>query len=130
VKGTPPDLAEVRQSLRSFARPTKSVSVKHVVSKVAEFYGIDEESIYEKNLQPVQIFLRKNIELYEMICVRHGLMVVGPTGGGKSSNVRVLASALTKLKADSVAGERFEKVRIYHLNPKKKIRKLKKNKTI
>lgn len=48
VKGVPPDIAEVRQSLRSFSRPTKTVSVKHVVSKVAEFYGIDEESIYEK----------------------------------------------------------------------------------
>ena len=31
-----------------------------------------KESIVEKNLQPVQIFIRKNIELYEMICVRHG----------------------------------------------------------
>lgn len=76
------------------------------------------EAILEKNLQPVQIFLRKNIELYEMICVRHGLMVVGPTGGGKSSNVRVLASALSKLKAKGIAGERFEKTKIYHLNPK------------
>ena len=30
------------------------------------------------------IFIKKNIELYEMICVRHGLMVVMvvPTGGG------------------------------------------------
>ena len=48
VKGAPPDIAEVRQSLRSFTRPQKTVSVKNVVSKVAEFYGIDEESIYEK----------------------------------------------------------------------------------
>lgn len=48
VKGTPPDLAEVKQLLRSFSRPTKTVSVKHVVSKIAEFYGIDEDSIYEK----------------------------------------------------------------------------------
>jgi chromosomal replication initiator protein len=39
VKGVPPDLAEVRQSLRTFSRPTKTVSVKHVVSKVAEFYA-------------------------------------------------------------------------------------------
>lgn len=45
-------------------------------------------------------------------------MVVGPTGGGKSSNIRVLASALTKLKAKGVPGERYEKTRIYHLNPK------------
>ncbi|MFA5942327.1 MAG: chromosomal replication initiator protein DnaA [Candidatus Paceibacterota bacterium] len=48
VKGCAPDIAEVRQSLRSFTRPQKSISVKNVVDKVAEFYGIDEESIYEK----------------------------------------------------------------------------------
>ena len=76
------------------------------------------DSILEKNLQPIQIFIRKNIELYEMICVRHGLMVVGPTGGGKSSNIRVLQSALTKLKTKGIKGERYEKTRIYHLNPK------------
>ena len=76
------------------------------------------ESILEKNLQPIQIFLRKNIELYEMICVRHGLMVVGPTGGGKSCNIRVLCDALTKLKTKNIIGEKYEKVRIYHLNPK------------
>lgn len=53
-----------------------------------------------------------------MICVRHGLMVVGPTCGGKSSNIRVLCTALGKLKAKEIPGERFEKTKIYHLNPK------------
>lgn len=48
----------------------------------------------------VPIFITKVIELYEMICVRHGLMVVGPTGGGKSSNIAVLKEALTHLKVD------------------------------
>lgn len=48
VKGSPPDIAEVRQSLRSFTRPQKNISVKNVVDRVAEFYGISEESIYEK----------------------------------------------------------------------------------
>lgn len=46
----------------------------------------------------VPIFLTKAIELYEMICVRHGLMVVGPTGGGKSKNIAVLKEALSHLK--------------------------------
>jgi len=77
-----------------------------------------KEATLEKNLQPVDIFLRKNIELYEMICVRHGLMVVGPTGGGKSCNIRVLAAALSKLHAKGIAGERYEKTKIHHLNPK------------
>ncbi len=48
VKGSPPDILEVRQSLRSFTRPQKTISVKNVVDRVAEFYGISEESIYEK----------------------------------------------------------------------------------
>jgi chromosomal replication initiator protein len=48
VKGFAPDLLEVRQSLRSFTRPQKNISVKNVVDRVAEFYGIGEESIYEK----------------------------------------------------------------------------------
>jgi chromosomal replication initiator protein len=48
AKGVIPDIAEVRQSLRSFTRPQKTISVKNVVSKVANYYGIDEESIYEK----------------------------------------------------------------------------------
>jgi dynein heavy chain, axonemal len=48
----------------------------------------------------------------------HGLMVVGPTGGGKSQNIRILCDALTKLKKKNIAGERYEKTKIYHLNPK------------
>lgn len=38
------------------------------------------------------------IQLYEMIVVRHGLMLVGPTGGGKSANLHVLEDTLTELK--------------------------------
>lgn len=48
VKGVSPDLAEVKHMLRSLSRPAKTFSIKHVVSKVAEFYGIEEDSIYEK----------------------------------------------------------------------------------
>jgi chromosomal replication initiator protein len=62
VKGVPPDLAEIRHSLRSFLRPSKNVSVKNIVMKVAEFYGIEEESIYEKTrrrevVRPRQIIM-------------------------------------------------------------------------
>lgn len=35
-------------------------------------------------LQPVAPFLAKAIQLYDTIQVRHGLMLVGPTGGGKT----------------------------------------------
>lgn len=79
VKGVPPDLAEVRQSLRTFSRPTKTVSVKHVVSKVAEFYGIDEESIYEKTRRREVVRPRQVI----MYLLREDFSVSYPTIGSK-----------------------------------------------
>jgi chromosomal replication initiator protein len=79
VKGIPPDLAEVRQSLRSFSRPTKTVSVKHVVSKIAEFYGIEEESIYEKTRRREVVRPRQVI----MYILREDFSVSYPTIGNK-----------------------------------------------
>jgi chromosomal replication initiator protein len=79
VKGVPPDLAEIRQSLRSFSRPQKTVSVKHVVSKIAEFYGIDEESIYEKTRRREVVRPRQVI----MYILREDFSVSYPTIGNK-----------------------------------------------
>ncbi len=79
VKGTAPDIAEVRQSLRSFTRPQKTVSVKNVVSKVAEFYGIDEESIYEKTRRREVVRPRQVI----MYLLREDFSVSYPTIGTK-----------------------------------------------
>jgi dynein heavy chain len=48
-------------------------------------------------LQPTQPFVDKIIQLYDTIQVRHGLMLVGPTGGGKTSDYKVLSAAMTSL---------------------------------
>jgi chromosomal replication initiator protein len=79
VKGIAPDIAEVRQALRSFARPQKSVSVKHVVNKVAQFYGIDEESIYEKTRRREVVRPRQII----MYILREDFSISYPTIGVK-----------------------------------------------
>ena len=42
------------------------------------------------NLQSTKPFVEKVLQLYDTIQVRHGLMLVGPTGGGKTSNYSVL----------------------------------------
>lgn len=43
-----------------------------------------------------ELFLKKAIEIYEMILVRHGLMVVGHTMSGKTNCLKVLQEGLSK----------------------------------
>jgi len=35
-------------------------------------------------LEPTDVFLAKTLQLFDTIQVRHGLMLVGPAGGGKT----------------------------------------------
>jgi chromosomal replication initiator protein len=79
VKGFAPDIAEVRQSLRSFTRPQKNISVKNVVDKVAAYYGIDEESIYEKTRRREVVRPRQVI----MYILREDFSISYPTIGTK-----------------------------------------------
>lgn len=49
-----------------------------------------------------------------MVCVRHGLMVVGAPFAGKTSSIKVLAGALTELSKENLEKE----VHMITLNPK------------
>lgn len=81
--------------------------------------GSLKKSCDQLGLQPVEPFLQKCIQLYETTLVRHGLMLVGPTGGGKTSNTRALGKAMTSLQGQIAPnGKPFEKVKISVMNPK------------
>ncbi len=58
------------------------------------------------------------IQLYEMIIVRHGLMLVGAPFSGKSVGLNLLAGALSDLHAEGKQGTLFEKVEMRVINPK------------
>lgn len=60
-------------------------------------YECIEIKLKEMNLQKTEYFLSKIIQLYEMILVRHGLMVVGMPFAAKTTCIKVLAGALTLL---------------------------------
>ena len=63
-------------------------------------------------------FIGKCIQLYETTVVRHGLMLVGPTGSGKTRCYEVLQDAMTSIKGATIGGYTFQKVITYVLNPK------------
>ncbi|CAG9334937.1 unnamed protein product [Blepharisma stoltei] len=68
------------------------------------------------NLQWNEYFVMKVIQIFEMVNVRHGLMVVGLPFAGKSSALKVLAAALTELAHKGQMNE--NEVLIFSLNPK------------
>ncbi len=72
-----------------------------------------ELSCKENNIESVKPFIDKVVQLYDTIQVRHGLMLVGPTGGGKTNNYVILQHALTAL-----LNEGFYRVHTHKLNPK------------
>ena len=60
--------------------------------------------------------MEKLFQLYEMILVRHGLMLVGYSYGAKTCIYQMLAGALNDLKAQNLLDE--NKVKIVVINPK------------
>ncbi|KAI9538400.1 Dynein heavy chain 6, axonemal [Dissostichus eleginoides] len=79
-----------------------------------------QESLVKRNLQPLAGMTKKVIELYETMLVRHGVMLVGPTGGGKTTVYRILADTLETLQATGHKANNpfFQHVKTYILNPK------------
>ena len=86
-------------------------------------YGSLESSLRKSckklDIKDVDNFILKCIQLYETTVVRHGLMLVGPTGSGKTKCYETLKAAMTSLAGQiSPAGTPFEIVHTYILNPK------------
>nr|XP_019611948.1 PREDICTED: dynein heavy chain 6, axonemal [Rhinolophus sinicus] len=85
-------------------------------------YGILQSTIIDvmnkQNLQPEICMVKKVIQFYETMLVRHGVMLVGPTGGGKTTVYRVLAETLGNLQKLGLDNPFYQPVKTYVLNPK------------
>lgn len=48
IKNKPVEIQDVKQLLKNTIKPKKQVSISDVVKTIAEFYNVDEQSIYDK----------------------------------------------------------------------------------
>ncbi|XP_060622080.2 dynein axonemal heavy chain 12 [Anolis sagrei] len=81
-----------------------------------DFLECAHECCKEHNVQPVQVFLEKMIQTYEMMIVRHGFMLVGEPFAGKTKVLHVLADTLSLMNQRGYGDE--EKVVHRTVNPK------------
>ncbi|OCT61613.1 dynein heavy chain 3, axonemal [Xenopus laevis] len=75
-----------------------------------------KDNIAKLKLQPVPWFIGKIIQIYEMMLVRHGFMIVGDPMGGKTCAYKVLSGALADLHAANSMDEYAVESRV--INPK------------
>ncbi|XP_015770017.1 PREDICTED: dynein heavy chain 6, axonemal-like [Acropora digitifera] len=77
-----------------------------------------EDCLLKRGLQVVPSMVKKIIQLYETMIVRHGVMTVGPTGGGKTTSYEILKDTLTTLFEEGEDNAYYQKVQTFVLNPK------------
>ncbi|XP_073944942.1 dynein heavy chain 3, axonemal isoform X2 [Choristoneura fumiferana] len=85
----------------------------------AELLRCINKEMEKRNLQPTDWYLEKIIQIYEMMLVRHGFMIVGPPMGGKTQAYQALADSLRALQLMKPPPRHKEFGAIYRiLNPK------------
>ncbi|XP_039753870.1 dynein heavy chain 3, axonemal [Pararge aegeria] len=85
----------------------------------AELLKCINKDLEKRNLQNTDWYLEKIIQIYEMMLVRHGFMVVGPPMGGKTQAYQSLADSLRALQLMKPPPRHKEFGAIYRiLNPK------------
>ncbi|KAJ9437970.1 Dynein-1-beta heavy chain [Diplonema papillatum] len=75
-----------------------------------------EATLIEKDMVVSEHVLTKVMHLYDTMNTRHGVMVVGETGSGKTVVWQTMASAFKRLKEQGKEG--WEPVKVYIINPK------------
>lgn len=77
-----------------------------------------EHQLRDQKLQVPPKYVKKIIQLLETMQVRHGIMLVGVTGTGKTTCSSILKRALTQLNAEGSTNSWHKSVHIDTLNPK------------
>jgi len=74
-----------------------------------------EIELREHNLVPVPEYITKIVQVFDCKVARHGNMIVGKTGAGKSEAWKCLTRAMARLKKENI--DDMERVHVYTINP-------------
>jgi len=97
---------QVRDLIKNTARPKRTVSVKHVIQKISEFYSIDESNMYAKTrrrevVKPRQIIMYILREDFHM-----SYPAIGSVFGGRDHTTVI--HACEKIKVDLAADDELK----------------------
>lgn len=113
LKGRDLSLNEVRNFIKASAKPKKAVSIKEIVKTVADFYQIEEESIYEKTRRK-EIIKPRQIAMY---ILREDFSIsypsIGQKLGGRDHTTVIHSCEKIKndLKNDSILVQELNQLR-------------------
>jgi chromosomal replication initiator protein len=97
---------QIRDLIKNTARPKRSVSVKHVIQKISDFYSLDEATMYAKTrrrevVKPRQIIMYILREDFHM-----SYPAIGTVFGGRDHTTVI--HACEKIKVDMSADEELK----------------------
>ncbi|MEX0917402.1 MAG: chromosomal replication initiator protein DnaA [Candidatus Paceibacterota bacterium] len=114
LKGETPSIIDVKQIIKNTSRPKRVVSAKEVVKKIAEFYDLEEEIIYEKTrkkevVKPRQIIMYILREDYSA-----SYPSIGQKLGGRDHTTVIHSCEKIKrdLKENEMLGQEIQQIRL------------------
>jgi chromosomal replication initiator protein len=114
LKGRTLALADAKALLRNIGQPKKAVSVREIIKSVADFYGVEEGSIYEKTRRKEVVKPRQII----MYILREDFRISFPTIGDKlggrdhTTVIHSCEKIRNDLKMDSGLGQEINQIRL------------------
>jgi chromosomal replication initiator protein len=113
LKGKDLSITDIKQLVKHAAKPKKSISVKDLIKLVADFYNIEEGSIYEKTRKKEVVRPRQLI----MFLLREDFSIsypsIGEKMGGRDHTTVIHSCEKIKeeLKSDTALTQELQQIR-------------------